>query len=370
MRPRVLVLVAGVVGAAFAATLASAAAGDSAARTWPPFVLVTGLLLVGVVANGDGLFAAAAGVLGRLPGGDLVLYAAAMLLVALVTVVLNLDTSVAFLTPVMVHVARRRGAGELRFMYGCVFMSNAASLLLPGSNLTNLLVLANEHVSGSVFLSRMFAPWAAAVVVTAVVVAIVFRDRPARAQPSDEPPGRPRPLGVVGVVVAVVLILLLADPALPILAVGASLAAIRVVQGRLTMRRVHAAVDIESLLGVFLVAVSLGTLARVWSYPAELMATAGSAATAALGAASSVLINNLPAAVLLGSRAPAHPRSLLIGLNIGPNLAVTGSLSALIWWQAARSAGAHPSVRRYSAVGVVLVPLTIAAALVAGHLVV
>ncbi len=77
--------------------------------------------------------------LARLPGGSLPLYVVAMLLVAVVTVFLNLDTSVAFLTPVLVHLARRRGAGELRFLYGCVFMSNAASLLLPGSNLTNLL---------------------------------------------------------------------------------------------------------------------------------------------------------------------------------------------------------------------------------------
>jgi arsenical pump membrane protein len=79
-------------------------------------------------------------------------------------------------------------------------------------------------------------------------------------------------------------------------------------------------------------------------------------------------VNNLPAAVLLGSRGPAHPQSLLFGLDIGPNLAVTGSLSALIWWQAARAAGARPSARRYSLVGAVLVPLTIAAALAARSL--
>ncbi|HSO93414.1 MAG TPA: arsenic transporter, partial [Candidatus Dormibacteraeota bacterium] len=60
--------------------------------------------------------------------------------------------------------------------------------------------------------------------------------------------------------------------------------------------------------------------------------------------------------------------SLLLGLNIGPNLAVTGSLSALIWWQAARSVGARPSARRYSAVGLVLVPLTLAGALGAAYL--
>jgi arsenical pump membrane protein len=80
-----------------------------------------------------------------------------------------------------------------------------------------------------------------------------------------------------------------------------------------------------------------------------------------------VLVNNLPAAVLLGSHPVAHPRALLIGLDVGPNLAVTGSLSALIWWRAARSAGAQPSAVRYSTVGVVLVPLVMAAALAAGR---
>ena len=117
----------------------------------------------------------------------------------------------------------------------------------------------------------------------------------------------------------------------------------------------------------FLIATALGTLARVWSYPALVMARAGSVSTAIIGALVAVVINNLPAAVLLGSRMPAHPRSLLFGLNTGPNLAVTGSLSALIWWQVARSTGTRPSARRYTAVGLVLVPLTLAAVLAVRH---
>lgn len=216
----------------------------------------------------------------------------------------------------------------------------------------------------------MLAAWVAAIVVTAAVVAVAFRDSTRHPAPSADAPPRPKLLSVAAVGAAVVLILLLADAALPMLAVGIALAATRLGQRRLDVRQVHEGVDVRTLLGVFLVALSLGTVARVWSYPAQLMATAGSATSAALGAGASVLLNNLPAAVLLGSRMPAHPRSLLIGLNIGPNLAVTGSLSALIWWQAARSVGASPSVRRYSAVGVVLVPLTLAAALAAARLLV
>jgi len=110
------------------------------AQTWPPFVLIAGLLLVGVVAASDRLFEAAGTLAARLPGGGLVLFTSLMALVIVVTVILNLDTSVVFLTPILLHAARRRHLGETAFLYGAVFMSNSASLLLPGSNLTNLLV--------------------------------------------------------------------------------------------------------------------------------------------------------------------------------------------------------------------------------------
>jgi arsenical pump membrane protein len=366
-RTRLLVLLlgAGVVGAGIAAILESAAFGDAAAHTWSPFVLVAGLLLIGAVANQDGIFGAAARVLGRLPGGELVLYVAAMLLVAVVTVFLNLDTSVAFLTPVLILVARSRGASVPRFLYGCVFMSNAASLLLPGSNLTNLLILANQHQTGSAFLAQMLAPWTAAVLVTALVVAVAFRGGGDRTTAVAVDERSPSLLSLGAVVAAAVIILVLTDPALPVLGVGLVLAVIRLAQRRVSIARLRE-IDVASLAGVFLIAVALGTLARVWSFPGHFMATAGGVASAATGAVASVFVNNLPAAVLLGSRMPADPRSLLLGLNIGPNLAVTGSLSALIWWSAARSAGARPSALRYSAVGIVLVPLTLAAALAAG----
>lgn len=129
---------AGALGATSSFLLEPQAAAQAASRTWPPFVLVAGLLLIGVVAHEDGTFAAAGALLDRVAGGETALFLIAMGLVAVVTALLNLDTSVAFLTPVLIHVARRRDLPGERFLYGCVFMSNAASLLLPGSNLTNL----------------------------------------------------------------------------------------------------------------------------------------------------------------------------------------------------------------------------------------
>jgi arsenical pump membrane protein len=99
----------------------------SAQQAWPPFLLVAGLLLIGTVAAADGLFEAIGTRLGRTPLGPRALLIALLGLVALVTAVLNLDTSVVFLTPVLVHAARRRGLDERPFLYGSVFMSNSAS---------------------------------------------------------------------------------------------------------------------------------------------------------------------------------------------------------------------------------------------------
>jgi arsenical pump membrane protein len=55
-------------------------------------------------------------------------------------------------------------------------------------------------------------------------------------------------------------------------------------------------------------------------------------------------------------------RSLSTGLDLGPNLAVTGSLSAVLWLRAARGVGTRPSIATYTRLGVVLVPVTLAAA--------
>src|SRR5438034_10747716 len=147
----------------------------AAGQAWPPFVLVAGLLLIGAVAAADGLFEAIGMRLARAPLRPHVLLVALLGLVAVVTAVLNLDTSVVFLTPVLVHAARGRGLDERPFLYGSVFMSNSASLLLPGSNLTNLLVLSHASVSGAVFAIAMLPAWVVACGLTAAVLALAYR---------------------------------------------------------------------------------------------------------------------------------------------------------------------------------------------------
>jgi Na+/H+ antiporter NhaD/arsenite permease-like protein len=260
LRPSWLLAAAGIVGLAAAAAARGGDAMSAAAQDWPPFVLVAGLLMIGLVADADGLFAAAGARLAGTTRSGRVLFAGAALLVSIVSATLNLDTSVAFLTPVLVHTARSRGEGEPAMLYGCLMLANAGSLLLPGSNLTNLIVLGHLHLTGGQFAARMWLPWVGAILVTAVVVAVAERQ-------SVRP----------------------------------------------------AAGDRE----------------------------------------------RAPCPVLLAARAPSHPFELLVGLNLGPNLCITGSLAWLLWLRSARDAGARPSLGRASRLGVVVVPLSMVVAVAA-----
>jgi arsenical pump membrane protein len=325
----------------------------AAGQAWPPFVLVTGLLMIGAVVEADGLFAALGTRIERIGGGPVVLLATLLSLDAVVTAVLNLDTAVVFVTPIILHAARQRDCDERPFLYGALFMANGASLLLPGSNLTNLIVLAHRPLSGAAFARAMALPWLTVVALTIAFVAVVYRPKALGGESGPLAPLRIG-LGAAVTVAATVLILALHNAALPVLAVGIVAVAIRRLRPKLAP---------QVLVSLFLLAVALGTLARLWHGPATLVGKLGGVGVAALGAISSVAINNLPAATLLSAQAPPHPLPLLIGLNLGPNLAFTGSLSAYLWYRAARGVGAQPSLKTSSVLGLALVPLTIAAAL-------
>src|ERR671931_730685 len=184
----------------------------AAGQTWPPFVLVAGLLLTGAVAAADGLFEAAGVRLAGAPLGARSLLLALLALVAVVSALLNLDTSVVFLTPVLVHAARQRRLDERPFLYGAVFMANAASLLLPGSNLTNLLVLRNDPQPGSAFAAQMLPAWITACTLTAAFVALAFRLEDGRSEGADAPPLR-LGLGAGATLAAAVLVVALPNAA-------------------------------------------------------------------------------------------------------------------------------------------------------------
>ncbi len=204
----------------------------------------------------------------------------------------------------------------------------------------------------------------AALAVTAVVVAVAER-RSLRAEPAEpSEPARVRPgIGLAAVATATVLVLVLRTPAIPVAAVGMAAAGVHLVRRRTTLRAAIEVLGLPVLAGLFGVAVALGTVGRAWSGPASLLAHLDSWGTAAVAGLATIAVNNLPAASLLAAKTPGHPFSLIVGLNLGPNLCVTGSLAWLLWLRAARSAGARPSLGRASAIGIAAAPLSIAAAL-------
>ena len=372
---------------------------DALEQAWPAFVLVTGLLLVGLVAHSDGLFSQAGALLERLPGPPPLLLIAGMALVAAVTAVLNLDTSVVFMTPILVYAARHRGLDEEPFLYSAIFMANASSLYLLGSNLTNLLVLSHAPISGGEFARSMFAPALVATLTTALGLLLLFRRRldapspalvPSPSSGSSPPssslsaqsprlsaPAHSRAtalrvgdtgIGLAATLAAALLTVSLRQPALPVLGVGLLASSIQMLRNRLRPAEIVRAVGPAVLAGLFALSVLLGVLARSWDGPAQLLAHTGRWGTAAIGAGGAVAINNLPAAVLLSARPLAHPRALLLGLNLGPNLAVTGSLSAYLWLKVSSQLGARASARAFARRGVVLAPLALVGALLAASL--
>jgi arsenical pump membrane protein len=326
-------------------------------QTWEPFVLILGLLMIGHSAATDGLFEAIGGHLASLPGGGLTLFTSMMGLVAVVTATLNLDTSVVFLTPILLHAARRRGIDERAFLYGSIFMANSASLLLLGSNLTNILVFAGRHLRGADFANSMFPAWVASIVLTTVVVAVWrWSDLRHGGERNEAEIVRVTSyVGLTGLLVATVLMLLVRDPALWVLATGVAGAGWEALVARRS--------EVPLLFGLFVLAVVVAVLAREWDFPQRLMASSGTWASAGIGAGAANLMNNLPAAALLSSRLPSHPYALLLGLDLGPNICVIGAMSSLLWLRISRQNGASPSARTFSQVGVVVTATTLVAAL-------
>ncbi len=337
---------------------------QSLSHSWQPFVLITGLLFVGHVAARDGLFEMVGLVVARTPGNDVALFSVTMLAVAVVTAVLNLDTSVVFMTPVAMHAARARGGDEVAFAYGTILMSNAASLLLVGSNLTNMLVFSSHPVRGATFAAHMALAWSTSVLLTIVLVALWRRHQLLRrSTASRERASFHFGPGAAAVLVAVVLMLVTTQPAVAVFALGTALEAFDlVVRRRVRYGDVVSVANPQIVVPLFVVAVLFGWLGRRWHEVGHLVAHSSALATAALAAALSLIINNLPAASLFAGQKVAHPYALLLGLNLGPNAFVTGAMSTMLWFRLARSEGLRPTIGQFVRIGVPLTLVTLGVA--------
>ncbi|MCB1265901.1 MAG: arsenic transporter [Mycobacterium sp.] len=297
------------------------------------------------------------------------------------TAVLSLDATAVLLTPVVLATVRSTGAPPRPHLYATAHLSNTASLLLPVSNLTNLLAYSAAGLSFTRFGALMAGPWLVAVAAEYLLFRMVFRhelvDRPV---PTTTVGNEPVPVLVLSVLAVTlvgfaVISLVGLSPAWAALA-GASVLAVRSLsQGRSTPAGILGWINLPFLafvlaLGVVVKAVMVNGLD---SAAARLLPSgtglAALFAIAAVAAVLSNLVNNLPAVLVLlplaAATGPGAVLAVLIGVNIGPNLTYIGSLSNLLWRNLLHQQGEPTSARQFSALGLLTVPVSLAGAVMA-----
>ncbi len=370
-----------------AGALAPGQAGAEARQLGPVIGFLAAILVLARLCDEDGLFRACGGWMARASGGrPRRLLAQVFLIAAVTTAALSLDATVVLLTPVVFATASRLEVRARPHVYACTHLANSASLLLPVSNLTNLLAFAASGLAFGRFAALMAVPWLAAIGVEYAVFGRFFATDldagrgspgPAADRDSESDTGLPVfTLVVVALTLAGFAVASAAgvNPAWAACA-GATVLAVRALTRRaVTPGTLLRAADLPFLLfvlslGIVVKAVTdngLGSalaplLPGGTSLPA-LLAIAGLAAVLAN------VCNNLPAVlVLLPLAAPAGAGAVLavlLGVNIGPNLTYTGSLATLLWRRILHAQGSAPDLGEFTRLGLLTVP----AALVLGVL--
>jgi arsenical pump membrane protein len=292
---------------------------------------------------------------------------------------LNLDTTAVLLMPVMLALAQKVDVPGAPLAMTTVWFANAASLLLPVSNLTNLLAADRVDLSAARFAGQMLVPQLAAIAATAGCLWMLHWRRGQRGEKRHRyvPPVPHTPWDILLFAVAaaacavfVVLVLLGVPLTLSSLAcAGAVVVAFRLrapheLRWRLLPWRLLVLVT-----GLFLVVQTvsrygLGTLVR--GMIGQDGGRLGVVRAAATGAALSNVLNNLPAYVAGEAAVPlSHGQQLiglLIGTNVGPIVTPWASLATLLWYERCRASNIQVSWRRFMLTGAVTASCVLVAA--------
>ena len=353
---------------------------------WDVYLFLGGMMLLSELARREGLFDTLAGwAVRHADGSARRLFGLVYGIGAVVTVFMSNDATAVVLTPAVYVVAKKAGARPLPYLFACAFIANAASFVLPISNPANLVVFG-DHMPPLLAWLRAFAlPSVAAVGVTWAALAFVFRAElatPVEAVsnvPALSATGRLAALGIVGVVLAMLAASALGFPlgAPTLLATLLAIAAVQVAkrESPLALLR-HVAWSVLALVaGLFVLVAGVGQTGLIAALTEGLRTAAHAAprATAwgagALVAFASNLMNNLPAGLIAGTAVNSGPMpeevrsAIAIGIDLGPNLSVTGSLATILWLVALRREGETVSAWQFLRVGIVAMPLALVAAL-------
>ncbi len=360
--------------------LPAAAAWRGVAQGGNVYLFLGGMMLLAELARAEGVFGWVAAHAVRLARGSATrLFTLVYLVGAVVTVFLSNDATAVVLTPAVAAVVRQvKAKNPLPYLLICAFVANAASFVLPISNPANL-VIYGSHMPDLLAWLRRFG-LAAGLATGATYVLLRVTQRAALRQPlaaAEAVPGLPRGGRITGrgIILMAVLLLLASGFGIPLgwptaLAGGAT-AAVVMGQRREAPWGLLGKISWSTLLlvaGLFVMVQALaqtGVVAGIAGMLRQMEVAAPGVSVwgggIGLGLASN-LMNNLPAGLIAGQAAQAAGASgtlrggLLIGVDLGPNLSVTGSLATILWLQALKREGLEVSFGQFLRLGLVVMP--------------
>ncbi len=344
-------------------------------RVWPVLLFLALIQIVADLCDDAGLFDVSAHVAARVARGSrLGLFLLFCLLATVATWVLSIDTTAVLLAPIGLALAAELGISALPFAFAAIWLANTASLLLPVSNLTNLLAQQHLALSATEFMRATWAPQLAVLVV--VLVVLLLRHR--RALRGGYAVPRRLPAHDRGLVVLAATVVLLIGPAV-VAGVTAWIVALVAVVALVAGFAVRRPESVRPSRLVAMVPWSVIAFAIVLFALVDVVVDEGSSVLRAvfgtggslgallqLAGVSTVLANlidNLPAYLVAEPFAGSTRRlvTVLVGVNAGPMLLVWGSLANLLWLRACRTRGLRISAVRFGLEGLLVVPAAVAA---------
>jgi Na+/H+ antiporter NhaD/arsenite permease-like protein len=349
------------------------------------YLFLTGMMLLSETARHEGLFdwvAATAAIHAK--GSTARLFALVYVTGIVTTTFLSNDATAVVLTPAVYAAAKKAEADPLPLLFACALIANAASFVLPISNPANLVLYGGKMPPLGQWFGSFALPSIAAIVVTFVVLRWIERQRLSGSCRSDverTPLTTGGKAALAGIVATAVVLLVVSaldmELGLPTAIAGIVTTAAVCTLARsspLTLIRGISWSVLPLVAGLFVLVEALdltGVIGRVADAIRAVSAEPGHGAAIAGGvlAFASNLMNNLPAGLVASTAvAQAHPPrlvvdGLLIGVDLGPNLSITGSLATILWLQAIRREGEDVSFWSFLKIGAIAMPLALVAAL-------
>jgi arsenical pump membrane protein len=366
-------------------------AGSAIAEGSDVYLFLIGMMLLSELARVHGVFDWLASVAVRRAQGSCVrLFALVYGIGTLTTIFMSNDATAVVLTPAILAAVRKAKVGPLPYLFACAMIANAASFVLPISNPANLVVFHDGMPPLGRWLISFALPSLLSIAATFIALRLVFRNdlRACIEEQVDDVPLQSSGKLVLGGLAFMIAVLLTASSFKKDLGLPTCLAALAIT-AVVSLRTRHNPVPLFKeiswstlalVAGLFVLvdaaesqgALKLTEAALHWAQ--SLPAAAGTLVVGSMVAVANNLVNNLPLGLIAGATIhSAHVKGLLasavlIGVDLGPNLSVTGSLATILWLIALRKEKLDVSAWDFLKVGAIAMPVALAAALGASML--